>query len=392
MKRLSSRERLLAVARYQRADHIPLLLHPFGWQPWWRARPCGNQVEMAEAFLEFGLDAWLGVGPPMTFHPDVKTRQRTERRAENPWPCMVKEYDTPAGVFRQEVFLTDDWSDPHWPQHRESPPAVALLDDYNVPRYRRCPIRDEADLEKLRYLYRPVGDAEVPAFRRKVEATAAEARRLGVLLRGEASAGTDAAVWLCGVQGLLEMAIDRPELLAALLDIIHRREKRSVELLVDTPVELITRRGYYEGTTFWSPAMYRRFFLPRLKELTELAHQGGKLVGYTMSIGYMPLLGELAEAGYDVHFLLDPLRSGGQVEDLAKVKAAWNGRIAILGAINQPVTLDKGSEQDVREEVYHSVRTLGPDGLGLSPVEAIHNFTPRRSLEVMIEAWKQVRQ
>lgn len=392
MKPLSSRERLLAVLRYQQPDYVPLLLHPFGWQPWWRPRPCGDQIEMAEAFLAFGLDAWLGVGPPVVFHPAVKVHQRIERRAEDPWPCMVKEYDTPAGVFRQEVFLTDDWVTPEWPQHKHGEPEVELLDDYNVVRYRTCPIQTEQDLEKLKYLFMPLGDEHAGAFREHAEATARHARRLGVLLYGQASAGTDAAVWLCGVGPLLEMALDRPGMFEALLDVLQARSRRNVEVLLDTPVDLVMRRGYYEGTTFWSPAMYRRFFLPRFKELADLAHQGGKFMGYTMSIGYMPLLGELLEAGHDLHFLLDPLRAGGRREDLAKAKAAWNGRISILGAINQPITLDKGTDQAVREEVYHSVRTLGPDGLGLCPVEAIHTFTPRQSLAAMIEAWRQVRQ
>ena len=389
---LSSRERLLAVMRYQEADYVPLMLYPFGFRPWWTKKWSDDQVDQAEAFLDFGLDAWLGVGPPMTFHPDVKTYQRTETRSGDRWPCMIRGYDTPVGTFRQEVFLTQDWEDPQWPEHRDGPPTVSLLDDYNVPRFRACPIQGEQDLEKLKYLYRPITDEEISAFRQEVEATAKEARRLGVLLRGDASSGTDAAVWLCGVQGLLDMAIDRPEMLAALLDIIHRRDKRTVEVLLDTPVDLIMRRGYYEGMSFWSPDIYRRFFLPRVKELTDLVHQGGRLMGYTMSVGYMPLLETLAEIGYDMHFLLDPIVPGSsQRVDLAAVKAAWRGRISVVGAINQPITLQRGSRQNVREEVFHSVDTLGPGGLCLTPVEAVYSFTPTASLEAMIEAWREVR-
>jgi uroporphyrinogen-III decarboxylase len=389
---MSSRERLLAVFRYQEPDHIPLLLHPFGFVPWWTDAWSDDQIVQAQAFLDFGLDAWLSVSPPMPFHPDVRVSQRTETIPGERWPCAVKEYDTPAGVYRQEVFITDDWTTDEWPQHKGGAPTVNLLDDYNTVRYRRCPIQDESDLEKLKYLYRPLPDDRIPAFRERVSAMAREARRLGVVLKADASAGADAAMWLCGTTHLLDMAIDKPELFEGLLDIIHAREKRSVEILVDTEVDLIKRRGYYEGTTFWSPTIYRKSFLPRFKELTDIVHQGGKLMGHTMSVGYLPLLKELAEVGYDMHFLLDPLHPGGAPVDLAAVKAAWRGRIAILGAINQPITLERGSDQDVREEVFRVVRDLGAGGgLGLCPVEAIHNFTPRRSLEALIAAWKDVR-
>ena len=389
--RMSSRERLLAVFRYQEPDHIPLLLHPFGFVPWWTDAWSDDQVVQAQAFLDFGLDAWVGVGLPMPYHPDVKVRQRTETVPGERWPCVVKEYDTPAGVFRQEVFITDDWETEEWPLHKDGSPKINLLDDYNTVRYRRCPIRGEEDLAKLRYLYRPVPDDEIPAARERIAAMARKAREMGVVLRAQPSSCADAAMWICGTTQLLDLALDRPELFEGLLDIIHEREKRSVEILLDTDVDLIMRRGYYEGTAFWSPSIYRRSFLPRFKELTDLAHQGGKLMGYIMSVGYLPLLKELTDVGYDMHFLLDPLEPGGAPADLASVKAAWRGRIAVLGAINQPITLDRGSPQDVRDEVYRVVRDLGDGGgLGLCPVEAIHNFTPRSSLEALIAAWKDV--
>lgn len=393
MKPLSSRERLLATIRCQEPDYVPLLLHPFGFRPWWTADWSDwDQVVQAKAWLEMGLDAWLGVEPPMTFHPDVTVRWRTERRAQDRWPCMINEYETPAGTLRQEVFLTDDWISSDWPEHRGVAPCISLLDDYNVPRYRACMIQDEQDVEKLKYLLTPMTDKQATHLREQTAAVAAEARRLGVLLRATASSGTDAAVWLCGVEPLVNMAIDRPDLFDALLDIIHRREKRNVEVLLDTPVDLIMRRGYYEGTSFWSPSIYRHFFQPRIKELTNLVHQGGRLMGYTMSVGFMPLHHELLEIGYDMHFLLDPLEPGGGPADLPKLKAAWNGRISVFGGINQHITLQRGSVEDVRREVFSTVRTLGPGGgLCLVPVEAIHSFTPRRSLEAVLDAWKEIR-
>ena len=144
---------MLAVLRRQEPDHVPLILNAFGFKPWWTTRPLNSQVDMAEAFLELGLDAWLNVDIPLAFHPDVTVRQRTETIPGEQWPCMVKEYQTPAGVLKQEVFLTDDWVSDQWPGHRGGEPTVNLFDDYNVPRYRRCPIQNQQDLEKLRYLY-----------------------------------------------------------------------------------------------------------------------------------------------------------------------------------------------------------------------------------------------
>jgi uroporphyrinogen-III decarboxylase len=152
------------------------------------------------------------------------------------------------------------------------------------------------------------------------------------------------------------MAIDRPEMFEALLDIIRRREKRNVELLLEAPVDLVMRRGYYQGVSFWSLAMCRRFFMPRFKEPTDMVHAGGHRV------------------------------------DLARVKAALDGKISVIGALNEPITLERGTPEDIRAEVFQAVRTLGAGGgLGLTPAEAIYNFTPRTSLETLIAAWKEVR-
>jgi hypothetical protein len=176
-----------------------------------------------------------------------------------------------------------------------------------------------------------------------------------------------------------------------LLDVIHRWDKRQIELLLDTPVDFIIRRGYYEGTIFWSPALYRQFFAPRIKELTDMVHQGGRLMGYTMSVGFMPLLDTFLEIGYDAHYLMDPI-AGATRSDLRQVKSSLDKQIAIIGGLNEPITLERGRREEIRQEVLDAVRILGPGGgLALSPAEAIFASTPWESIQVLIEAWKEVR-
>lgn len=388
MKRLSSRERMLAVLRYREPDHIPLHLKTFGFKPpphlgW------SNQVEEAQSWLSIGIDPWLNIYPPLTFHPDVKVREWKEAVPDERWPCMVKEYETPAGVLRQEVYETDDWSSPDWPSHKSA--RIELLDDYNVPRYRKPLLETEEDLEKLKYLFHPLSGDDISRFRERTAALARQAEQLGVLLVGHGSSGTDVATWLCGAEGMLFLATDQPEMFNTLLDIIHQWDKRNVEILLDTPAALIMRRGYYEGASFWSPALYHRFFMPRIKELTHVVHQGGRLMGYTMSIGFMPLLDMFVEIGYDAHYLLDPIPGGTRV-DLGKVKSSFDKKISIIGGVNEPITLERGDREEIRQEVFHAVQMLGPGGgLALTPAEAIVASTPWRSIEILIEAWREVR-
>ena len=258
-----------------------------------------------------------------------------------------------------------------------------------MPRYRRCPIQEEADLEKLKYLLYLPPDDMITETRAAIAHRARQARELGVLHAGQGSDGTDAAVWLCGVNGLLDMALDRPALFEELLAIIHAWDRRRIEILLDSPVDLVVRRGYYEGTSFWSPALFRRYFAPHIAELANLIHQGGRLMAYTMSVGVMPLLDELAVTGYDAHYLLDPLPNGTRI-DLAAVKAAFRGKVAVIGGLNEPITLELGTREEIRREVHDAVRQLGPDGLALTPAEAIFAGTPWESLETVIAAWREM--
>jgi hypothetical protein len=390
MTRLSSRERMLAAIRYQQPDYVPLIFNVFGFHPpphlaW------SNQVEQAQRWLSLGVDATLGVSLPLMFHPDVGVREWEESVPGERWPLMVKEYHTPAGIMRQEVYRTDDWVSPDWPGHRAEHSSVALFDDYNVARSRRFLIETAEDLEKLKYLLYPLPVDAIARFNEEAAVVAGQAEQLGVLLEGQGSTGVDALIWLFGAEGMVFLAMDQPEMFNALLDIVHDWDKRNVEILLDTPVELVTRRGWYEGTAFWSPALFRRFFQPRFKELTDAVHQADRLMGYRNSTGFMPLLDAFVKIGYDAHFYIDPVMGGAGV-DLCKVKSTFNNKIAVIGGVNSAVTLERGSRETIRQEVFEAVETLGPGGgLVLTPVDCISASTPWENIEILIEAWKEVR-
>lgn len=390
MAPFSSRDRMLAVLRHEEPDHVPLFFNCFGFRPPPHMR-WSNDIEEARAWLSIGLDAWLWTGVPLRHHPDVTVREWPETIKGEPHPVMVKEYQTPAGPFRQEIFRSDDWVSDDWPGHK-SGGGISLFDDYNAVRNRRPPVTSERDVERLAYLLRTPEGRALDAYRERTEALARQARETGVLLVGQGSCGVDALIQLCGAPAMLLMALDEPDLFQRLLDVVHSWDRRSTEILLETPVDLIMRRGYYEGTTFWSPGMFRRFFAPRLRELAGIVHQGGRYMGYTMSVGVEPLLDDLADVGYNVHHLLDPLPNARRL-DLRRVKTTLGRQTAISGGLNAPITLEHGSREDIRREVMESVEALKPGGgFVLTAAEAIFSTTPWESIETVIDAWKEARE
>jgi hypothetical protein len=343
-----------------------------------------NETQRVERWASVGADSILYLGGPGREHPEVTIRSwREEPSGDEKYPLLVCEYETPAGVMRQAIWEAGGG----FSEEMTQSPEVTLFDDYNVPRAAEHAVSSAGDIPKLRYLLGDPTDEQVAEFR----AHAAEAKRLGdqlgVTVAGWGSNLVDAVVWLCGVEGAVLMAVDEPEAFEALLDVLHAVDKRDCELLAEAGVDVVLRRGWYEGTHFWSPSIFREHFAPRAKELIDMVHQAGPVFGWTMSAGSMALLEDFKALDLDVLWHVDPVQGGA---DLRKVKQTLGGEVATLGGMNSAITLERGSRQEIRQAVFEAVEILGEGGgFILSPVDCLFPDTPWESVETVIEAWRE---
>lgn len=381
---MTSRERMLTAMSCGQPDRVPLHFRLFGFEPpehlaW------TNEAERIERWASVGADSTVGLAAPSRMHPDITVRSwREEPTADEAYPLLCKEYDTPAGMLRHVVRKAGSDFGEGMGQSDE----VHLFDDYNVPRAAEHAVTSPEDLAKLPYILSEPSDEQVAEFRQHARRIKAFADKHGVLLDGWGSCGVDAAIWLCGVQGAVLAAVDKPEFFGELIDILHAVDKRNCRMLLDAGVDVLVRRGWYEGAHFWSPELYRRFFAPCAGELTEMAHQAGAKFACTMSAGIMPLLDEFKRVGFDVLYHVDPVQGGA---DLAVVKQKLHGSIAVLGGINSAITLGRGSRDEIRQAVFQAVEILAPGGgFILSPVDCLFPDTPWESVQTVVEAWREV--
>jgi hypothetical protein len=391
---MTSRERMLAALECGEPDYVPACFMIFAAL----RGQCADEWEFVERQLEMGLDAVVRVplisptakidygdlrGLPARFADEVEVRTRREEAPGERYPLLHKEYRTPAGTLTAVVNETEDWP---YGEH------VPLFDDYICPRARTFPVNDIEDLAALRYLLTAPAAQDVDAL----HAQAKEARRFaderGVLVEGGWGVAGDALGWLCGFENAMLAAIDRPELIEELLGLIAQWNRRRMEVVLDTGVDLFVRRGWYEGADFFSPPMYRRFIVPALKREVELAHQAGANFGYILTTGMMPLLDILLEVGIDVLIGIDPVQGRGT--DMAATNAKLGGRMCVWGGVNGFITIERGTEEDVRSAVHEAIEALGPGGgLILSPVDNVRadDETARRNARTFIDAWKHSR-
>jgi hypothetical protein len=78
---------------------------------------------------------------------------------------------------------------------------------------------------------------------------------------------------------------------------------------------------------------------------------------------------------------------------MALMKEKIGDQICIWGGVSAAVTVERGTEDEIRAAVRHAIQTLGPTGLILSPVD---NFTVDdpvtwENISIFMDAWKKQR-
>jgi uroporphyrinogen-III decarboxylase len=379
---------MLRTISLQSADYIPCCFMSFTAL---RQRCQEDLYALVKAERRMGLDSMLFIpsaprpqrvehpdlrGLPLRFHPDVKVKE---------WQVgdtLHKEYLTPAGPLTTAVRLSADW--PHGGH-------IPFVDDYQVPRAIKPLITQPAELDALRFFLQPPSEADRLQFYQETLRARAFAAEEGVLLVGGWGIGMDMANWLCGMQNLMFLVMDHPDMVVNLLEMIHSWNMQRMELVLSAPVDLYLRRAWYEGCDFITPNFYRTAVLPRLKAEVDLAHAHGAKFGYICSSGTRPLLDYYLEAGIDVLVGIDPIQ--GTHTDMPLMKEKLGHRVCLWGGVSGAVTVELGTESDVRTAVQHAVQGLGPAGLVLSPVDNITVDAPQTwaNIDIFIDEWQKQR-
>jgi hypothetical protein len=150
---------------------------------------------------------------------------------------------------------------------------------------------------------------------------------------------------------------------------IHAWNVKRMQVVLSAPVDLFIKRAWYEGCDFITPQFYRQAILPRLKVEVDLAHQHGAKFGYICTSGTKPMLDFYLEAGIDVLIGIDPIQ--GTYTDMALMKNKLGQRLCLWGGVSGAITVEMGTEEQVRLAVREAIKSMGPTGFILSPVDNI---------------------
>ena len=390
---MTSRERMLAALRCEQPDHVPM--SPYMYQGPWRREPLywRNQFERAQMMLEMELDPTIDIWlPDPQPHHDVEIK--TWREQKDGKTYLTKEYHTPAGTLRQTVHETNDWCHPdHGPwqptifgiEHRRGF-GMHLFDDHNVSRRTEPWVKGPEDLDKLRYIIRPLDGYELDEWRMDVERALDFARDHHLMTYVRRSIVGDAFQWFCDIPWFLMQLYDDPEFVKEFLDIFHRWQLASLDEVLQFDVDCVQYRGWYEISTYWGPRGFENFLVPIIEEETQKVHDAGVLVSYLLPEGAGVYADILAKMSFDCLYYVDPLMlHAGDLDDLFDAigdsKSFWGG-------VNAEITLQSEDPDRIDAEVKRAIEALGKNG-GLILGAGLFLTVSNQSILYMIDSWRK---
>lgn len=394
---MSSRERLLKAFNCQKPDYVPCSFMLFNAL---RAR-YDDDYDFFNKQIELGLDTIVYlplverkkgettdfetlIGLPYRPNPNVKIKEWIDRNDPGErYPIMHKEYITPEGILKAEVRRTPDWI---------FEDRLAILSDWNTPRSRKYLVRTKDDISKLKYILCPPTKEDIKDFRDKSKKAVEFAKKHGLLVSGMWGLGVEATPWLTGLEYMMLQTVDDPSFVQEFTDFIEKWNRARMEVILDFGVDLFIRRGWYEYVDFWSPPNFRKYVYPSLKNEADLCHGADAMFVYVLVRGFIPLIDQVLEAGVDILQGVDPVSD--PYMDMKKLKEMTRGKISLWGGVNEAITVQLKSEDEIRKAVKETIVTLGSDGgLVLSPVENVLLTTDEawRKVMLFIKVWKELR-
>lgn len=384
---MSSRKRMLAALSCENPETIPCSFMMFNGLK----EVSSSYLDFIQRQLELGLDAYVQLpqrppvvkndhynlhGLPVSYHPDVVIKEWKEIKKSEPYPLLIKEYETPAGTLRAEVRKDTGW---RWGDH------VPFLDDYLVSRSNKFIVDGPDDLDALRYLLIPPSSKEIEELATESAPVLEYARSHELLVSGGWGVGADLIGWVYGLNRLPYSLFDHPEFIAELLDIIATWNRSRMEVLLQYGIDLYIKRAWYENLNNFIPRHFRQFICPILEEDVTLAHSYGVKFGYIISSSCMALLDDICATGVDVIIGVDPAQW-----DLEVANQKLGGRVCLWGGVNGHLTVELSTPEQVRSEVRRALKILTPGGgFILSPVDNVREYTPtiQANVTALINEW-----
>ena len=369
MKKMTSRQRLMAAARRQPVDTIPIsprlghacICH-FGNDSY------ANNLRLKQIY---DYDPFITIpgqsrpihNPYETFayapgvNVDISVIDQGRKRVIN------RKIHTPDGQMNEKILVAN----PGYKEYGRHP----------NPTWTEHMVKSQNDLKKLRHLIPPV-DASYACQYHGWEAVAGEEAVTRAFIYGPIDCQAGHAM---SVENLMiNYMIDRP-FVVELVDMFWQQIMAQTKAILEQGVRFVFIPWFWHSLSVgWSPQIFKEWFLPMIKQQVELIHSYDAIANYYDDGKCMDILPFLVEAGVDIFETCTPPPVGDF--DLAEAKKLYGDKITFMGYVDLIYTLQQGSVEDVKQQVKYACEVGGKGGgfiLGTS--DSMREGTPIENID-----------
>jgi uroporphyrinogen decarboxylase len=188
-------------------------------------------------------------------------------------------------------------------------------------------------------------------------------------------------------QGFIDL-IENPDIveycLDKLFDFCYQTTSRIYETIPGKVMITVVAEDFGgQETLMYSPAQIRKFFIPRMKKMMDLARQEGAYVFFHSDGAVRDILPDMIEAGIDI---LNPVQWRCKGMEREGLKKDFGDKIVFHGAVDNQKTLPFGTPDEVKQEVIDNINILGKNGgYFLGPCHNMQALTPVENIIAMYE-------
>ena len=373
---MTHRERVLAALNHQEPDRVPLDI---------AGTKCTtlHRVAYQNLITQLGLPARPGmIWDPMqqAVLPEEDVLQYFDVDTRSIWA------GAPDGFKPRD--LGPDFYEDEWGVVRFCPKGGYYFDLH------KCPLEGDPTMEDLERFPWPDPDdpGRVRGLRERAEYLHWKTDYTVVLNLGATLLHT--SQYLRGLESwFMDLAL-RPDFMHALLDKIldvHVRTIRNVLREIggqNIDVVFIADDLTADTGPMFSPASYREFLKPRLKQIIGAIREfsEAKILYHCCGAAHY-FIDDLVESGVDA---INPVQTSAQGMDPAQLKVRFGGRVSFWGGIDTRRVLNHGTPENVRAEVHRVIRALAPGGGYV--VNFVHNAQPDVKPENIVAMVNAVRE
>ncbi|GAB4321444.1 MAG: hypothetical protein Kow0069_25730 [Promethearchaeota archaeon] len=196
------------------------------------------------------------------------------------------------------------------------------------------------------------------------------------------------ALQIVGLGLIAKLARRDPALLEAFFDHLAYLAVARAKAALDAGnrILVVADDCAYKQGPMLSPALYRRFVVPRFERLTGLVHERGGRVFLHTDGWIHPLLDAFVEMGVDG---VNPLEYASGMR-LADVKRSHGDKLCLVGNVDTAELLPFGTPEQVRAAVRACVRDGGPAGHVFAPGGSLHHEVRLENALAMMDELERV--